>query len=49
MVSIITNIAFDHIDYLGNTLDSIAREKAGIIKQKGVCITAAKQKKFWKC
>jgi dihydrofolate synthase/folylpolyglutamate synthase len=45
MVSIITNIAFDHIDYLGNTLDSIAREKAGIIKQKGVCITAAKQKK----
>jgi dihydrofolate synthase/folylpolyglutamate synthase len=45
MVSVITNIAFDHIDYLGNTLDSIAREKAGIIKQKGVCITAAKQKK----
>jgi len=44
LVSVITNIAFDHTDYLGKTLDSIAREKAGIIKQKGICITAAKQK-----
>ena len=45
LVSVITNIAFDHMDYLGNTLESIACEKAGIIKQKGICITAAKQKK----
>jgi dihydrofolate synthase / folylpolyglutamate synthase len=45
LVSVITNISLDHMDYLGNTLDSIAREKAGIIKQKGICITAAKQKK----
>jgi len=45
LVSVITNIALDHTLYLGNTLDSIAREKAGIIKQKGICITAAKQKK----
>ena len=45
LVSVITNIALDHMDYLGNTLDSIAREKAGIIKQKGICITAAKQNK----
>jgi len=45
LVSVITNIAFDHMDYLGNTLDSIAREKVGIIKQKGICITAAKQNK----
>ena len=44
LVSVITNIALDHMDYLGNTLDSIAREKAGIIKQNGICITAAKQK-----
>ena len=44
LVSIITNIAFDHMAYLGNTLESIAREKAGVIKQKGICITAAKQK-----
>jgi dihydrofolate synthase/folylpolyglutamate synthase len=45
LVSVITNISLDHMDYLGNTLDSIAREKAGIIKQKGICITAAKQNK----
>lgn len=45
LVSIITNIAFDHMAYLGNTLESITREKAGIIKQNGICVTAAKQKK----
>jgi len=45
LVSVITNIALDHTLYLGDTLDSIAREKAGIIKQNGICITAAKQKK----
>jgi dihydrofolate synthase / folylpolyglutamate synthase len=31
-VSVITNIGFDHMDLLGNTLQEIAREKAGIIK-----------------
>ena len=45
LVSVITNIAFDHTEYLGNTLESITREKAGIIKQNGICVTAAKQKK----
>jgi dihydrofolate synthase/folylpolyglutamate synthase len=44
LVSIITNIAFDHMVYLGNALESITREKAGIIKQNGICLTAAKQK-----
>ncbi|MDO4163039.1 MAG: folylpolyglutamate synthase/dihydrofolate synthase family protein [Bacteroides sp.] len=29
---IITNISFDHVQYLGNTLAKIAGEKAGIIK-----------------
>lgn len=32
LVSIITNISFDHIQFLGNTLEKIAGEKAGIIK-----------------
>ncbi|MDD5151010.1 MAG: bifunctional folylpolyglutamate synthase/dihydrofolate synthase [Flavobacterium sp.] len=32
LVSVITNIAFDHTQFLGNTLESIAFEKAGIIK-----------------
>ena len=30
---VITNIGFDHIDLLGDTLEKIAFEKAGIIKQ----------------
>lgn len=31
-LSIITNIGFDHVEFLGNTLEKIATEKAGIIK-----------------
>ena len=33
-LSIITNIGFDHTQFLGNTLPEIANEKAGIIKPK---------------
>jgi len=32
-LSLIVSISFDHMQQLGNTLGSIAREKAGIIKQ----------------
>lgn len=32
-VSIITSISFDHMEFLGNTLTSIAKAKAGIFKQ----------------
>ena len=32
VLSIITNISWDHMDLLGNTLPAIASEKAGIIK-----------------
>jgi dihydrofolate synthase / folylpolyglutamate synthase len=32
LVSVITNIGFDHTQFLGTTLTSIASEKAGIIK-----------------
>lgn len=34
LVSVITNIGYDHTQFLGNTLGSIAAEKAGIIKPK---------------
>ncbi|MBL0013716.1 MAG: bifunctional folylpolyglutamate synthase/dihydrofolate synthase [Flavobacterium sp.] len=34
IVSVITNIGFDHTTFLGNTFESIAGEKAGIIKHK---------------
>lgn len=33
VVSVITNISFDHMQHLGNTLPEIAAEKAGIIKE----------------
>ena len=33
LLSVITNIGFDHMQLLGNTLPEIAFEKAGIIKQ----------------
>ena len=32
LVSVITNIALDHTQFLGNTMEAIAIEKAGIIK-----------------
>ncbi|MBR4580465.1 MAG: bifunctional folylpolyglutamate synthase/dihydrofolate synthase [Lachnospiraceae bacterium] len=32
VISIITSIGFDHMQYLGNTIEEIAGEKAGIIK-----------------
>lgn len=33
VLSVITNISFDHTGFLGDTLEKIADEKAGIIKQ----------------
>jgi len=33
-LSIITSISLDHVEILGSTLESIAREKGGIIKEK---------------
>ena len=32
LLSVITNISFDHMQFLGDTLEKIAKEKAGIIK-----------------
>ena len=39
LISIITDIALDHTEYLGPTITDIAREKAGILRQNGVLIT----------
>jgi dihydrofolate synthase/folylpolyglutamate synthase len=39
LISIITNIDMDHQKYLGNTIQEIAAEKAGIIKSGIPCIT----------
>jgi dihydrofolate synthase/folylpolyglutamate synthase len=42
VLSVITNISYDHMDLLGNTLEAIATEKAGIIKQ-GVPVVIGQQ------
>ncbi|GGG66681.1 bifunctional folylpolyglutamate synthase/dihydrofolate synthase [Edaphobacter dinghuensis] len=39
LLSIITDIALDHQDYLGNTIAAITREKAGILRPNGTLIT----------
>ncbi len=44
LVSVITPIALDHTEYLGDTLDKIAYEKGGIIK-KNSCVVAHPQEK----
>ncbi len=39
VLSIITDIALDHQQFLGNTIGEIAREKAGILRPGGIVIT----------
>ena len=39
VVSVITDISLDHTEWLGSTVDLIAREKAGILRRDGVMIT----------
>ena len=39
LLSIITDISLDHTEWLGNTLTEIAREKAGIVRPKGILVT----------
>lgn len=38
--TVITRLSFDHRDYLGDTMASIAREKAGIMRSGVPCFTA---------
>ncbi|MDP2912544.1 MAG: Mur ligase family protein, partial [Candidatus Omnitrophota bacterium] len=40
LVSAITPISYEHMDKLGNTLREIASEKAGIVKNGGICVSA---------
>ena len=43
VLSVITHVALDHTDILGNTLDAIAREKAGIIKPQTPALSGVTQ------
>ncbi len=44
LLSVVTNISFDHVEMLGNTLEAIAGEKAGIIKDYVPVLIGEKQK-----
>jgi dihydrofolate synthase / folylpolyglutamate synthase len=43
-ISVITHIGYDHTSQLGESLTSIAKEKAGIIKEAGTLICAAQER-----
>jgi dihydrofolate synthase/folylpolyglutamate synthase len=43
LVSVITNIGYDHTNLLGETLTEIAGEKAGIVKPHGICVTGSRE------
>ncbi len=43
VLSVITNIGWDHMNLLGNTLEAIAGEKAGIIKPNTPVVVGEKQ------
>jgi dihydrofolate synthase / folylpolyglutamate synthase len=44
LATVITRIAIDHTEFLGDTLDKIAAEKAGILKRGTPAIVAAQQR-----
>lgn len=46
LISVITNIGLDHTQFLGETLDEIAFEKAGIIKPKTPVVIGERQDKI---
>ncbi|GLU52196.1 bifunctional folylpolyglutamate synthase/dihydrofolate synthase [Dyadobacter frigoris] len=43
VLSVITNVSFDHVQFLGDTLGKIAFEKAGIIKNEVPVVISEKQ------
>lgn len=42
LISIITSISMDHMEYLGDTIEEIADAKAGIIQEDGLVVTTNK-------
>jgi dihydrofolate synthase/folylpolyglutamate synthase len=47
VLSIISNVALDHTDVLGNTVEEIAFEKAGIMRSNSPALSAAKGGAAW--
>jgi len=48
LVSVITNIGYEHTNILGDTLPEIAGEKAGIVKQGRLLVTATRDDEVFK-
>ena len=46
LISIITSISMDHMEYLGDTIEEIADAKAGIITDHGLVVTTNKDQKI---
>ncbi|MBS6535529.1 bifunctional folylpolyglutamate synthase/dihydrofolate synthase [Peptoniphilus harei] len=46
LISIITSISMDHMEYLGDTIEEIADAKAGIIQEDGLVVTTNKDPKI---
>ena len=45
-VAVITNVALDHMDYLGDTVEEIAAQKAGVIHPDETVVTAAEGRAY---
>ena len=46
LISIITSISMDHMEYLGDTIEEIADAKAGIIQEDGLVVTTNRDPKI---
>lgn len=42
-ISVITSISYDHTEILGNTIEEITEQKAGIIKENSIAISASQE------
>ncbi len=47
IVSVITSISLDHMEYLGSTISEITREKGGIIKKNSPVVLYSQQEKVY--
>jgi dihydrofolate synthase / folylpolyglutamate synthase len=48
LVAVITNVSLDHTERLGETVEQIAFEKAGIVKTGTVVVTAVEDEAAWR-
>lgn len=46
LISIITSISMDHMEYLGDTIEEIADAKAGIVQEDGLVVTTNRDPKI---